>query len=143
VIELDTICPKCQKRVDFEVKDKHAPHLCPHCGQDLLAYTTDNFWENKPLDQCPVCSCTHLYRQKDFNRKLGLALVVVGVALAYFTYGISILVLALLDVWLYRRVGEIACCYQCGTVFRNVAEIQAIEPFQLTLFDYYRNLKPA
>lgn len=64
-----------------------------------------------------------------------------GVALAYFTYGASLLVVTLIDWLLYRQVQEIGCCYTCGSVFRHSAKIRQLDPFSLGLHDYYKNLK--
>lgn len=88
-----------------------------------------------------MCGAAHLYRQKDFNRKWGLALVALGVIFAYWTYGISLVVVTLLDWVISRRVKEVATCYRCQVVFRDTPLIADVAPFDLELQDYYRNLK--
>jgi hypothetical protein len=65
----------------------------------------------------------------------------VGVALAYFTYGLSLLVVTLIDFFLVRRVREVGVCYQCQAEFRKSDLVDALKPFDLELFDYYRNLR--
>ena len=82
-----------------------------------------------------------MYRRKDFNQKLGILLVVVGVLLAYFTYGLSLLGVTLIDFFLFRKVREVGICYQCHAEFRKSLLIDQLVPFDLELFDYYRNLK--
>ncbi|MEZ4752337.1 MAG: hypothetical protein R3B54_17405 [Bdellovibrionota bacterium] len=57
------------------------------------------------------------------------------------SYGISLILLAVLDWLIYRSVDEVACCYQCGTLFRAFPTIAKVEPFNLQIYDYYRNLK--
>lgn len=135
--EIDTICPYCGVRV--EVKDGS----CPRCEKfpAILKFETDEFKSEGLLNQCPVCGAKPLYRQKDFNRRLGVLLLVVGVFFSYMTYGLSLVILALFDVILYRSVKEIGTCYQCGTVFRNNDHIKKLEPFNLSIHDYFRNLK--
>jgi hypothetical protein len=127
-------CPTCNALVEAEAK-------CPKCQGPLFPHGTEAFHEKGTLDQCPVCGAAHLYRQKDFNRKLGIALVVVGAVLAYWTWGLSLGVVALLDWLLFRRVGEVGCCYRCGAQFREMPTVGALEPFNLQLHDYYRSLK--
>ena len=126
-------CPGCQ---EFHEQPFSKDQRCPKCDRVLLAYIP----EAKPeLSQCLVCGTPHLYRQKDFNRKLGVGLVIVGVLLAYFTYGLSLLTVAIIDFVIYRSVGEVACCYQCESQYRGVG-IDVVPPFNLSLHDYYQNL---
>jgi hypothetical protein len=85
---------------------------------------------HQQLRQCAVCSSTRLYRQRDFNRFLGLFLVGVGAILVPFTYGISLPVVFLIDLILYRCVGELAVCYLCRTEYRGIKMPKHILPFR-------------
>ena len=107
-----------------------------------MALVVDHTPNHPPLDGCPVCGCEHLYRQKDFNRHLGVALVVVAVVLAYFTFGLSLLAVALVDWLLFPRIREVGICYQCKAVVRSddKAVIGTLPAFELGLHDYYKNL---
>jgi len=134
-MQIEVSCHRCRHK-NLVSASSH----CSSCNADLFRYPTEKFVNTSELDQCPVCGCIHLYRQKDFNRNLGIVLVVLGIALAYFTYGVSLLVVTLLDWWLYRRVKEIVLCYQCKTIFRDYASTRSIDPFNLVLHDYYKNL---
>lgn len=136
-MELDAICPHCKDRLTLSALD--ATTTCPKCKATLLCHPTDQFLSSGTLDQCPLCGCAHLYRQKDFNRRLGIALIVAGVLAAPFTYGVSILLVTLLDFIIYRVVGEVGCCYQCHSVFRETPAIESLGPFQLQLHDHYKN----
>ncbi len=131
-MEVLVTCPRCSTQL--EVK----PESAEHCGQSLLPNATDRFLKEGFLNQCPVCGAAHLFRQKDFNRKLGIGLVAIGILFAWWTYGISLLFVTIVDWWLYRRVGEVGCCYQCHAQFRG-PEIAVLEPFNLELHDYYKN----
>ncbi len=92
---------------------------------------------------CPRCKCEHLYRRKDFNRKFGITLIAVGVVLSYWTYGVSLVVVTLLDWLLSITVGEVGICYQCEEQFRDKEMVKQLPPFNLSLHDYYMNLKIA
>ncbi|NBV51846.1 hypothetical protein EBR78_11600, partial [bacterium] len=83
----------------------------------------------------------HLYQRKDFNQKLGIGLIVLGVVLAYFTYGLSLLLVTGIDWWLSKRIPPMGACYRCKSEFRNSKLIRSMEPFNLQLYDYYRNLR--
>jgi len=60
-----------------------------------------------------------LYVQKDFNRRLGLAIVLLGVLFSYHTYGLSLLVCAIIDFILYRVLPLVTVCYKCGAIHRG------------------------
>lgn len=128
-------CEKCKEWPTSVWLRGHDLH-CPSCDtkRPLLA-------EPPKLEPCPVCETEHVYKQKDFNRPLGVTLLLVGVAAAYFTYGMSLLVVALFDWWLYRHVGDVGLCYRCQAQFRGSEEVSRLEPFNLSYFDYYKNLK--
>lgn len=139
--EVDCLCRQCQERVMVPVGSDAAIAQCSECQTALLQHTTDGFSAQGALDQCACCGCAHLYQQKDFNRKLGVLLLVLGFALAPWTYGISILVLTLIDFFLYKKVGLVACCYECGAVYRDFAQVAEVPEFKLQLFDYYKSVK--
>ncbi len=134
-MEIQAVCPHCKKVGVAHWKEKENI-FCPLCQHPWLEFVTEKF-----IDQCAMCGAAHLYRQKDFNRKLGVGLVVLGVAFAYFTYGISLLVVTLVDWLLFKRVGEVGCCYRCNTQYRKSSRIDEMAPFDLELQDYYRNLR--
>ena len=77
--------------------------------------------EHRQLRQCAVCSSTRLYRQRDLDRFLGLAVVVVAGVLVPFTYGITLpVVFPDRDLILYRRVAEMGVCYLCRVEYRGI-----------------------
>ena len=82
------------------------------------------------LEQCPICDCRRFFRQKAFPRALGIGLVMVGAILVPFTYGVSLMVLALVDLLIYRRVPLLAVCYLCRAEFRGVPVPARILPFR-------------
>lgn len=98
---------------------------CDRCGMVVVLAET-----HRQLRQCAVCSSTRLYRQRDFNRFLGLAVVVVGAILVPFTYGISLPAVFLIDLVLYRCVAEMAVCYLCRTEYRGIDVPKRILPFR-------------
>ena len=92
------------------------------------------------MTRCGICGCTDLYRQKDFNTKLGLWVVgiIVVLALVFNQYLIPILVAgAILDLILYFSIGDIVLCYQCRAIYRGMPISAKIEGFDLKIFDRY------
>jgi hypothetical protein len=94
--------------------------LCPNCGEsiaiDAAGWSTD---DPSRIDTCVLCGCRHLYRQRDFNRAIGCLVVLIGAALVPWTYGLSLIVLSLVDLALYYRLPESVVCYRCDTVYRD------------------------
>jgi hypothetical protein len=76
-------------------------------------------WGPRSVEVCPLCGCRHLYRQRDVNRALGCLVVAVGAALAPWTWGLSLVLLALVDLWLWFRMPMATVCYRCDTVYRD------------------------
>jgi hypothetical protein len=96
---------------------------CPGCGASrpvsAAGWTDVSDNSDAAVEVCPLCGCRHLYRQRDFNRALGCALVAAGAALVPWTFGLSLPVFGLVDLWLYRRLKDAAVCYRCDTVYRD------------------------
>ena len=113
-------------RVDASLLETGIVHACVGCGHDTL------------------------YVQRDFNRTLGLAIVVVGslAALYFFAkgeplYAMGALVLmAAIDFLIYSLVGEVTVCYACHTVYRGFPKNPAHEPFDLKNLEKYGGREP-
>ena len=89
------------------------------------------------LEECPICGCRRFFRQKAFPRVLGIGLVVVGALLVPFTYGVSLMVLALVDLLIYRAVPLMAVCYLCRAEIRGVPIPDRILPFRHHMAEGY------
>lgn len=138
-MDFSTICPHCKHFQEFSL-EHFGNRKCESCQSELFPMASDAFKQRYEFNQCPHCGADHVYRQKDFNRTLGVSLLVIGIILSFFTYGISLLFVTALDWWLYHKVGWVGCCYLCHSQFRESDTIQGLEPFDLELHDYYRNL---
>ncbi|MDP6339114.1 MAG: hypothetical protein QF842_02160 [Candidatus Marinimicrobia bacterium] len=116
MIQVD--CEVCKKTQSFSEAAR-----CGECNNPELFNNFLNFSE------CPVCGCKHLYRKKDFNQAVGCIIILIGALLVPWTYGISLLVLALADYLLYRRVKDSVECYKCKSEYINVVVQDSIKPF--------------
>ena len=86
---------------------------------------------------CPVCGCPDVYRQRDFNRKLGVGIVIAGAVLAPFTKFISLIVCALIDFAIYLRIRDVVVCYHCRAIFGRYPGMDKVNPFDLNVSDKY------
>jgi DNA-directed RNA polymerase subunit RPC12/RpoP len=109
---------------------------CPGCGAERpVAASGWRAGEPGAVEACPLCGSRHLYRQRDFNRGLGCLLVLVGAALAPWTFGLSLVGFSLLDWWLWRRLPDAVVCYKCDTVYRDARPGPSQRDFDLLKHD--------
>ena len=96
------------------------------------------------VESCPACGNGLLYVQRDFNQKAGLAVVVVGAALAPFTpFYSSLFVAAAIDAGLYALLPDVTVCYKCQAHLRGFARNAKHQPFDLHLAEQYATHDPA
>jgi DNA-directed RNA polymerase subunit RPC12/RpoP len=134
MMQVQITCPHCGSGITVLPAQNANAAKCDVCSH-VVPVTFNEIHEKSELVDCPVCSRMDFYQQKDFNRKIGAALFVIAACLVPWTYGLSLLVLYLMDVFLFRRLSMIAICYKCKTIFRNVANIQAIRPYDHEMND--------
>ena len=109
---------------------------CPNCPEkvaiDISGWSLE---DERSIETCVVCDCRHLYRQRDINRALGCSLVAIGAALVPWTYGLSLVLLALVDLVLYYRLPESVVCYRCDTAYRDARPGERQNDFDLLKHD--------
>lgn len=134
MMEVQITCKGCGSSIDVlpdHLASKVECDICKHVQE--VHFTVEQ--EQGILTECPVCTRMDFYKQKDFNRKIGVALFVIAAILSIWTYGISLVVLYLLDLFLFRRLSLVAICYKCSTNFRKVKNINNIPDFDHEMHD--------
>ena len=99
---------------------------------------------------CVSCGHDALYIQKDFNRNVGVAIVIAGslVCLYFFSRSqpiyamLALFVSAAVDLLIYSMVGEVTVCYACHTVYRGFAKNPEHESFDLKNLEKYGGRDP-
>jgi hypothetical protein len=128
VPSVNFLCLSCERRLSRE--SGALPHPCEHCEAPNSVTAPAGF-----IDRCAACGHDQLYFQKDFNRRTGIALVVVGSIFVPWTWGLSLLGVTILDYIVWRMVKNVIVCYRCQAVHRGYPENPAIEPFSLVIHD--------
>jgi len=116
-----------------DVSDAPAAIKCGGCGRDIPLTVSASLRTEAEVDRCPVCGGADFYIRKDFDPKLGLAVVVTGalISAAFYWFGrdliaYSILAAAtLIDLAIYGRLKDLTVCYRCHTEFRGPFEHRA------------------
>jgi len=137
-------CPECQ-RPDQQDLDGKRCLTCSSCEHTLEYFegTLDDSGEIvDPAARCIACGYDRLFAQKDFNRRIGLLLVVIGAVLSPWTYGLSLVVFMALDYGLYRFVPEVTVCYGCGAIHREFEHNPLHRAHDPLLADRYRREAP-
>lgn len=117
--------------LEFEEQDERVRIEAPDWTQlvavseggpaEARALRAEHLTTDGGLAGCLHCGHLELYRQKDFPRGLGLAIVVLAAVLAPFTHYASLGVAALLDFVIYRFAPSMTVCYLCHTRHRGFA----------------------
>jgi len=109
-------CPYCSKAFR-EALLPGKPVLCSHCGKGDWLVPELEFL----LKLCFICGCEEFFRQKNFNKILGCSVILIGIILMPWTFGLSLPLLALVDwVVMSKWVKDMGVCYQCRTEFIGV-----------------------
>jgi hypothetical protein len=100
---------------------------CGRCQRDIPLTITEDVRADRAVDRCPVCSGADFYTRKDFNPKIGVAVVVAGalISAGFYWSGRDLMAYsvlgsaALIDLIVYGRLKEVTVCYRCHTEFRG------------------------
>lgn len=143
-------CPECGARVVEMAVEEHDTLSCHQCGSKraipeggLLPGAADT---PPRLTRCLVCPSTELFVRKNFPQRLGVGIVVVGLALSCVAWAYRELLLtfailfgtALLDVVLFFLVPECLTCYRCGARYTGPGITDRFGGFNLETHEKYR-----
>ncbi len=113
------VCAECTRAI-YHLVDGPADGIdCPGCGRRQPLRIDPETMAAGIVSHCLHCGRDQLYSQKDFNRKLGLAVFAVAALLSIPTWGLSLLAATLIDFALYYLLGSVTICYACNTQHRG------------------------
>jgi hypothetical protein len=142
-------CRNCER--DLTIPPSRSERVrCPSCNSDVPVFMNDSIVTRGIVTTCASCGHNDLYIQKDFNRNVGVAIVVAGIAasLYFFSKGQPIYamgtlgVTALIDFLAYSLVGEVTVCYACHAIYRGFGKNPEHEPFDLKKLEKYGGRTP-
>lgn len=134
MIEIQITCNNCGSSIEVHPDVNSSKVKCDVCNHIQEVHFTQDHVDGN-LKECPVCLRMDFYKQKDFNRKIGVVLFIVAAILSIWTYGLSLVVLYLMDLFLFRKLSMVAICYKCQTNFRGLKNIETIRDFDHEMND--------
>jgi len=123
-------CPKCGAGLPVDASGAPRSIRCGRCSREIALDVSDLVRADRAVDRCPVCSGADFYVRKDFDPKVGLAVVIVGalVSAGFYWFGLDLVAYGILggavviDLVVYGRLKELTVCYRCHSEFRGAYE---------------------
>lgn len=120
-------CPGCGAKLELGVVQAPGGVRCGGCGREMPVHLTAAVREDREVDACPLCLGRDFYVRKDFDPKVGLAVVIIGalISAAFYWFGLDLVAYsilggaALIDLIIYSRLGDVTVCYRCHAEFRG------------------------
>ena len=137
-------CPECHVAVRQPMDPQDDVYTCPHCQAQLRL--TPQAIEGPRVARCLVCPSDELFVRKDFPQRLGVLIVIIGFTLSSIAWYYHLILwayaclfgTALIDVALFFLVGDVLECYRCHAQYRDVANLEDHEAFDLETHEKHR-----
>lgn len=142
-------CAHCEHTNRAEFNSSTSELGCAKCGHAVAIEAVAieaGAVAAETVQRCLVCAGHELFARKDFSQKLGVTIVVVGLAAScipwylhhwYATFAI-LFGTALIDVVLYIVMGNVLECYRCRAQYRGVSGLDKHGAFRLEVYERYR-----
>src|SRR4051812_41058437 len=112
-------CRTCERELAITPSTEHV--TCPGCNAQFEIFVNDSIIHRRLVTTCVSCGHDALYVQKDFNRQVGIAIVVLGILASIYFFARSqpmfamgaLGLTALIDFLAHFWVGEVTVCYSC------------------------------
>jgi Zn ribbon nucleic-acid-binding protein len=142
-------CRSCDAEISTSAEPK-ASVRCPACGKDQEVRLPPSLQNTRSVAVCIACGHADLYVQKDFNRQVGVAIVIVGIVFSTYFFNhrqpfyamASLVATAVIDLIIYSLVGLVTVCYSCHAVYRGFERNPEHEPFDLKKLEKYGGRTP-
>ena len=142
MMEITLTCSNCSSGISFTPMCDITEVCCQICEHKEQVRLEEEHL-NGVLKRCPSCERQDFYKQKDFNRKIGVILFIIAAlgvlwlaTTSFAPYAVlPFLILYIFDFILFRKLGLVVICYKCDAVFREVANIGKIRDFDHEMND--------
>lgn len=126
-MKLTLVCPDCGGHLPVDAAAAPDAVRCGGCRGEIPLSVSASVRGDTELDTCPVCEGGDFYIRKDFDPRLGVAVIATGalISAGFYWFGLDLIaygvlgLAALIDLIVYGRLGDISVCYRCHTEFRG------------------------
>jgi len=141
-------CPGCGRELATPPDTPVA--RCQRCAKEARLGLSPALKSGSHVDVCALCGHPDLYVQKDFNRALGLVIVILGCLASVVLFAMrepvlafgSLVAMALIDLVIYALVPLVTVCYSCHAIYRGFGPNPEHHPFDLELLERYGGRTP-
>ncbi len=140
-MRISVYCTDCLRRIELPPPSEQAAGTVdcssPSENSSISFSHSPAVAGNERVDRCSRCDSTAFYVQKDFDQRLGCAILGLGALLALaasWRFGgvwfvPVLLAFAALDFVLARRVPPVVICYRCDTEYRDAPGASGYRPY--------------
>ena len=126
-MEVTVRCHQCGSALPVAATDESVLINCGRCRQVFLLSFSEAVRADRQVDRCPVCEGNDFWGRKDFDPKVGLAVIVVAILISAGFYYVGLDLVAygilaaatLIDLAIYSRLSDLTVCYRCHAEFRG------------------------
>ena len=138
-MRVSVYCSECFARIELP-PPREAPSgsvACPSEHSSISFSHSEAVKAGSRVDVCSRCSSSALFSQKDFDQRLGCAILAAGAAVALLVswrfggvwFVPVLLLVAAADLVLARRVAPVVICYRCDAEYRGVVDGGGTRPY--------------
>jgi len=121
-------CPDCFTARDFDGDEAPGEAACAKCGKRFALDPPVAVGANG-LERCAFCGNRAFFLQKDFDQRLGCAIMALSLAVALFVgwrfgwiwFTPVLLATVVVDWIVAARIRPVTICYRCDAEYRDVA----------------------
>jgi len=138
-------CPACEQQLETDV----TPPTTVRCRAAECSWTRPvdpEAFDGDTPQQCLVCGCNDLWRQKDFPQWLGLTFLGLQIIISTILWANYMIIgafsvmgfFALVDLVLFAMMGDMLVCYRCRARHRKMPIGEDHPNFDLEVAERYR-----
>ncbi|MGH9443828.1 MAG: hypothetical protein ACRD16_16305 [Thermoanaerobaculia bacterium] len=141
-------CSGCLRRVDL-TQALTASGACLKCGLPWRLDPSPAELSTNRVDRCGFCGNRAFFVQRDFDQRIGCAIMAASLALAFvvgwkygWIYFTPVLLATVLVDWVLAwRIGPVTICYRCDAEYRDVEANPRHKPYDPHVAERYAQVK--
>ena len=144
-------CAECLAQIPLPPPAESAAGevACPNGHSPIRYEHSEGIVSGARVERCSRCAAAAFFAQKDFDQRLGCAVLAGGAVAALVVARLFgglwfvpvLLALTAVDLVLARRIGSVVICYRCDTEYRDVPAAAAYKAYDPHVAERYAETK--